>query len=65
MNKIKNAKLNKKLIGDEISLSRIKKPHRDGGRKPRQTQAPAWFKDFEKRINKRFDNLIKVNNLHE
>lgn len=36
-----------------------------GTRKQPSTIAPIWFQEFEKRINKRIDNLVKLNNLKE
>ena len=78
--KIKTAKLNKKLITDEIGLERIRtKKENDDNKGRSKPKAPAWFVEFEKRniqrfdrlennisnLNNRFDNLVKVNNLKE
>ena len=63
MDKIDNAKLNKKLIGDEISLTKIKKPHGDGLRGPRTPKAPKWFEDF---VTQKFDPMAQIlSNLEE
>ena len=68
--KVINAKINKKLVGDEFDLQKIKPKggHGDGGNKPpKSRQAPTWFVEFEKRNDQRFNKLEKevLNSRHD
>ena len=61
--KVVNTNIDKKFIGKNIDLERVKSKDGPGvgGRKPPKSKAPAWFNDF---IENRFDKLEKeVTNL--
>ena len=74
--KVVNTNIDKKFIGKNLDLERVKAK---GGptTKPRRAKAPGWFIEFEKRNNQRFDRIesnvsdlrndlnrvIKLNNL--
>ena len=75
--KVVNTNIDKKFIGKNIDLERVKSKG-SPTTKPR-ANAPAWFKEFSDNINKRLDkqeefnkslinrinNLVKVNKLKE
>ena len=73
--KVINTNIDKKFIGKDLDLQKVKAkggPGSDGGRKPPKPKAPAWFADFRSEVMQRFDGLenrldrvIKVNNLKE
>ena len=61
--KVVNTNIDKKFIGKNIDLERVKSKGGPGigGRKHPKSKAPAWFNDF---IENRFDKLEKeVTNL--
>lgn len=78
--KVVNTNIDKKFIGKNLDLERVKsKGGPSGGRKPSKSKAPAWFADFRNEVMQRFDSqdkrfdrlenrldrVVKVNNLKE
>ncbi len=59
--KVINTNIDKKFIGKDLDLQKVKSKGgsgSDGGRKPpKQRKAPAWFVEFEKRNNQRLDKI--------
>ena len=68
--KVINTNIDKKFIGKDLDLQKIKSKNRLTTKT--RVKAPAWFVSFEKRNNQRFDrlenridNLVVKNNLKE
>ena len=60
--KVVNTNIDKKFIGKNLDLERVKAkggPGGDGGKKPPKPKAPVWFKEFSDNINKKFDRQDK------
>ena len=60
----------KKIVGKQVTVEKIKSKGRPTTKS--KVKAPAWFIEFEKRNNQRFDRLenridkiVRVNNLKE
>lgn len=78
--KIENAKLNKKLVGDTVTVSKVKKTHGDGfkGGKNRKTTRDLLVEFINRqdkfnqnmvnrfdKLENRIDNIVTANNLKE
>lgn len=68
--KVVNTNIDKKFIGKNIDLERVKS--KSGPTTKPRAKAPAWFiefrdeqREFNKTIVNRLDRVIKVNNLKE
>ncbi len=67
--KITDTNIDKKFIGKQVTVEKIKSKGGDGGRKPsKQRKAPAWFiefrdeqREFNKSVMQRFDEQAKFN----
>jgi len=58
--KVINTNIDKKFIGKDLDLQKVKSKGGSGGdgrKPPKQRKAPAWFVEFEKRNNQRLDKI--------